>query len=77
VLSEPRADDDWQGRTGWVHDALVQDYPVLSGYELYMAGPPPMIEAGKAAFARHGLPREQLHFDSFEFADPAQGPSRT
>jgi CDP-4-dehydro-6-deoxyglucose reductase, E3 len=73
VLSEPATGDAWSGRTGWVHDALVADYPDLSGYELYMAGPPPMIDAGKATFARHGLPHEHLHFDSFEFADPKPG----
>jgi CDP-4-dehydro-6-deoxyglucose reductase len=70
VLSEPLPGDDWSGRTGWVHEALLHDYPDLSGFELYMAGPPPMIEAAKTAFARHGLPREHLHFDSFEYAEP-------
>ena len=71
VLSEPMPGDEWKGRTGWVHQALVQDHPDLAPFEVYMAGPPPMIEAGKIAFARHGLPREHLHFDSFEYADPA------
>lgn len=72
VLSEPLAGDDWRGRHGWVHDALVSDYPDLGGYEVYMAGPPPMIEASRVEFARHGLPHEHLHFDSFEFAEPAR-----
>jgi CDP-4-dehydro-6-deoxyglucose reductase len=72
VLSEPHARDEWHGRTGWVHEALVRDYPDLGAYELYMAGPPPMIEAARVEFARHGLPREHLHFDSFEFAEPAR-----
>ena len=70
VLSEPLAGDDWHGRTGWVHEALGQDYPDLSAHELYMAGPPPMIEAAKTAFAARGLPHEHLHFDSFDFPDP-------
>jgi CDP-4-dehydro-6-deoxyglucose reductase len=70
VLSEPTSADAWRGRTGWVHEALVHDYPDLSGFELYMAGPPQMIEAAKVAFARHGLPREHLHFDSFEYTEP-------
>jgi len=70
VLSEPLEGDAWRGRTGWVHEALVHDYPDLSGFELYMAGPPAMIEAAKVAFASHGLPREHLHFDSFEYTEP-------
>jgi CDP-4-dehydro-6-deoxyglucose reductase, E3 len=65
VLSEP--DDDWRGQTGWVHEAVVSDYPDLSEHEVYMSGPPPMIEAGKKAFLAHGLPGEELYSDSFEY----------
>jgi CDP-4-dehydro-6-deoxyglucose reductase len=68
VLSEPRPEDDWKGRTGWVHQAVANDYPDLSGHEVYMSGPPPMIEAAKPVFAVHGLPVEQLFYDSFDFA---------
>lgn len=66
VLSE--ADAGWRGRTGWVHAALLADYPPLAGYDVYMSGPPPMIDAARAGFAAHGLPAEQLFFDSFDFA---------
>lgn len=65
VLSDP--DENWQGATGWVHEAVLADYPDLSGYEVYMSGPPPMIEAGKQAFLAHGLPGEELFSDSFEY----------
>lgn len=68
VLSEPCPEDDWTGRTGWVHEAVAADYPDLSGYEVYMSGPPAMIEAAKPAFAARGLPAEQLFYDSFEFS---------
>lgn len=68
VLSEPRPEDGWTGRTGWVHEAVAADYPELSGYDVYMSGPPPMIEAARPAFAAQGLPAEQLFYDSFEFA---------
>ncbi len=68
VLSEPLADDNWDGETGWVHDRVVSHHPDLSTYEVYASGPPPMIEAGKAAFVAHGLDRENLYYDSFEFA---------
>jgi CDP-4-dehydro-6-deoxyglucose reductase, E3 len=65
VLSNP--DDDWRGEIGWVHDTVVTNYPDLSGHEIYMSGPPPMIEAGKTAFLAHGLPGEALFSDAFEY----------
>jgi len=68
VLSEPRPEDGWEGRSGWVHEAVAADYPDLSGHEVYMSGPPPMIEAARPAFAARGLPVDRLHHDSFEFA---------
>ncbi|MCS4503148.1 CDP-6-deoxy-delta-3,4-glucoseen reductase [Arhodomonas aquaeolei] len=76
VLSEPRAGDQWNGRTGFVHEAVIEDYPDLSGYDVYMSGPPPMIEAAKTAFAIHGLDPGHLYFDSFDFAvDPEDDPA--
>ena len=70
VLSEPRAEDGWDGRTGWVHAAVLADYPDLSGHEVYASGPPPMIAAIKQAFFARGLTPERLFYDSFEFAHP-------
>lgn len=72
VLSEPQADDAWTGRTGFVHAAVAADYPNLSRYEVYMSGPPPMIEAARTTFAACGLPAEHLYFDSFDFAADTQ-----
>ncbi|MES9834890.1 MAG: CDP-6-deoxy-delta-3,4-glucoseen reductase [Candidatus Thiodiazotropha sp.] len=69
VLSEP--DDDWRGRKGWVHEAVIADHPDLSDHEVYMSGPPPMIEAGKKAFLSHGLAGEELYSDSFEYGAAA------
>lgn len=67
VLSEPPA--GWRGRAGLVHEALLQDYPELSGHEVCMSGPPAMIDAARHAFTeRHGLPEDQLFYDSFEFS---------
>ena len=71
VLSEAKADDNWQGRTGFVHNAVTEDFADLSGYDVYMAGPPPMIDAAKEAFANKGLPSEQLYFDSFDYSADA------
>jgi CDP-4-dehydro-6-deoxyglucose reductase len=67
VLSEPKETDRWDGKTGWVHEAVLQRFPDLTGVEIYASGPPPMIEALKIPFAEHGLLPERLFFDSFEF----------
>lgn len=68
VLSEPKPEEAWTGRVGWVHEAVAADYPDLSQQAVYMSGPPPMIQAAKPVFAAQGLPDEQLFYDSFEFA---------
>lgn len=68
VLSEPPPDERWAGRTGWVHEALVADYPDLRDFDVYISGPPPMIDAGKAEFSRRGLPLDRLFYDTFEYA---------
>lgn len=67
VLSEPSPEDDWSGRVGFVHEAVVADHPDLSDYEVYMSGPPPMIEAAKTAFSTNGLSEDHLFYDSFDY----------
>jgi len=70
VLSEPQAGEaaPWAGRRGLVHEAVLADHQDLSGFDVYASGPPAMIEAIRRDFLRHGLPREQLFFDSFDYA---------
>jgi CDP-4-dehydro-6-deoxyglucose reductase len=72
VLSDPAPDDSAVQRTGWVHEAVLADYVSLAAFDVYAAGPPEMIQAIRATFGARGLPREQLYFDSFDYAqDPA------
>jgi len=74
VLSDPEPADEWTGATGFVHEAVVERYPDLSRHEVYMSGPPAMIESGRNAFRAAGLPRDALFFDSFDYApDAVQG----
>ena len=68
VLSEATAAEAAHHRVGFVHDAVLADYPDLSAFEVYAAGPPAMIEAMRAVFPRHGLPAGRLYFDSFDYA---------
>lgn len=55
-------------RHGLVHEAVLEDHPELSGFDVYMCGPPALIDAGRRSFAEAGLPEEHLYFDSFEYA---------
>ena len=68
VLSDPKLEDNWQGRTGFVHQAIVDDFESLSGYQIYACGAPVMIELGQAAFAARGLPEDEFFADSFTYA---------
>ena len=71
VLSEPSANEAGRFRTGFVHEAVVADYPDLSQADVYAAGPPAMIKAVVETLPAHGLNRERLYFDSFEYAPDA------
>ena len=68
VLSEPQPEDGWQGRTGFVHQAVAADHPDLSGHDVYMSGPPAMINAAREAFLARGLAEDRLYYDSFEYS---------
>jgi len=68
VLSDVEKEDQWQGREGFVHQAVAEDFADLSGYDVYIAGPPPMILAAKDQFNQQGLPNEQIFSDSFDFS---------
>lgn len=72
VLSEPRADDDWPGSTGLVHSVLLENHPDLDDFDVYMSGPPGLIEAALHEFVQHGLDPENLYYDSFEYAADSQ-----
>jgi len=67
VLSEPMAEDRWQGRVGFVHDAVLHDFRDLSGHDIYLSGPPPMVQAARAAFPAHGADPLHMYSDSFDF----------
>ncbi len=68
VLSEPAATDNWGGRTGFVHRAVLADFPDLAGYQAYACGAPVMINAARRDFVAQGLPEEEFFADAFSFA---------
>jgi len=66
VLSEAAADDAWTGRTGFVHEAVMRDFPDLSAHQIYACGAPVMVESAERDFvALCGLPPEEFYADSF------------
>ena len=67
VLSDAET-GSWDGRNGLVHEAVLRDIPALAAHDVYASGPPGMIEAIREQFVTRGLPREQLYFDSFDYA---------
>ena len=72
VLSDAAPQDPWSGRRGLVHEALMADYPDLSGHQVYVCGSPAMVAAVRRDLvAQCHLPEEELFADSFEFARDA------
>jgi len=68
VLSDPKNNDSWEGRTGLVHEAVLNDFADLSGYEVYTCGPPLMVHAVRDTFIERGLMEDAIYSDSFEIA---------
>jgi len=67
AISEPDTGNGLTVHRGFVHEAVIEDHPDLSAFDVYMSGPPAMIDAAKTAFAEHDLPERRLFYDSFEF----------
>lgn len=67
VLSEATPDDPLH-RHGLVHEIVLTDHPDLTAFDLYMSGPPALIDAGRHAFVAAGLPQDRLYYDSFDYA---------
>ena len=66
VLSDATPECAWTGCEGFVHRAVMQDFPDMSGVQVYACGAPVMVEAARADFsAKCGLPPEEFFADSF------------
>ncbi|TCK04295.1 FAD-binding oxidoreductase [Marinobacterium mangrovicola] len=64
VLSEEEG--DWDGRTGFVHQAVVDDIPDMSGYEAYVCGAPIVVSSARTDFVEKcGLDLANFHSDAF------------
>lgn len=67
VLSDPSVDDQWHGETGFVHKSVLAHYADLSTVDLYMSGPPIMIEAARSEFIAAGISPQHMYSDAFEY----------
>jgi CDP-4-dehydro-6-deoxyglucose reductase len=66
VISDALPEDNWNGRTGFVHKAVMHDLQNLSDYQVYACGAPLMVEAAQRDFvAECQLPNEEFFADSF------------
>jgi CDP-4-dehydro-6-deoxyglucose reductase len=76
VLSDPAPEDEWPGRTGFVHQAVLDDFGDLSGYQVYACGGPAMIDAARRDFTGlRNLPSDEFFADSFTYAAEAEARS--
>ena len=66
VISDAAPEDAWQGRTGFVHRAVVEDHPDLSGHQVYACGAPIMVESARRDFVTQcNLPETEFFADAF------------
>jgi CDP-4-dehydro-6-deoxyglucose reductase len=74
VVSDAEPEDAWTGRTGFVHEAVVADFPDLSGYQAYACGAPIVVESAHRDFTtKCGLPDDEFFSDAFT---PSIDPSK-
>jgi CDP-4-dehydro-6-deoxyglucose reductase len=79
VVSDALPEDNWSGRTGFVHRAVMEDFPDLSSHQVYACGVPIMVDSARRDFiARCRLPEDEFYADSFttqaDIAQPAPSP---
>ncbi len=72
VVSNALPEDNWQGRTGFVHTAVMEDFADLSGHQVYACGNPLMVESARKEFNEScGLPEDEFYADAFTTAADA------
>jgi CDP-4-dehydro-6-deoxyglucose reductase len=73
VVSDAVPEDHWSGRSGFVHSAVLQDTPSLSGYQVYACGAPIVVDSARRDYVANGLSEDEFFADSFTSeADKAQ-----
>jgi propane monooxygenase reductase subunit len=65
ALSEPAAEQEWDGETGFVTDVVKRHASDLTGAHAYVCGPPPMVEAALPLLAQLGVAEKRIYYDKF------------
>ena len=69
ALSEPMAEDNWEGPTGFIHQAVhdlyLKNHEDPTEIEYYMCGPPMMIDAVDKMLYDLGVESEMIDYDKF------------
>jgi CDP-4-dehydro-6-deoxyglucose reductase len=66
VISDALPEDAWTGRTGFVHRAAMEDFPDMSGYQVYACGAPVVVESAHRDFTTLcRLPEDEFYSDAF------------
>jgi Na+-transporting NADH:ubiquinone oxidoreductase subunit F len=69
ALSDPIAEDNWEGHTGFIHqvvlDAYLQNHPAPEDCEYYICGPPLMLQAVLQMLEELGVESDNIAFDDF------------
>ncbi|MEB3023327.1 NADH:ubiquinone reductase (Na(+)-transporting) subunit F [[Mycobacterium] crassicus] len=65
ALSDADDDSDWDGATGFITDVLRGDVTNLDGTDVYICGPPPMVEAALEIMPSLGANEKRIFFDKF------------
>lgn len=65
ALSEPVADGDWTGETGFITDVLRNHVADLAGTDVYVCGPPPMVDAALELLPTLGADPARIFYDKF------------
>jgi propane monooxygenase reductase component len=73
ALSESDPATAWHGETGFVTDVCDRLEADLTEVDVYVCGPPPMVDAAIALLERRGVPEERIHFDKFTITAEAEG----
>lgn len=66
VVSDALPEDGWTGRTGFVHQAVLEDISDLSGHQVYACGAPIVVDSARRDFVQQaGLPEYEFYADAF------------
>ncbi len=75
VVSEAAPEDNWAGRTGFVHRAAMEDFPDMAGHQVYACGAPIVVDSARADFVNQcNLPENEFFADSFTIAAESEIP---